>query len=484
MSFVSIPFLILACATFVCYYVAYKIVPQYQWMVLLVASVVFYMFASPVMAIYLAGTIVLTWFCAIALKHFRDNLKLKKLILACCLVLNIGTLAAVKYAGFAAEIFAVSVSFKLIVSLGISFYTFSSTAYCVDVYRGDIEPEKNILRYALFISYFPHISQGPIECYSNLAPQLFTPHEFDLDNLKSGTTRALLGLFKKIIIANNLCRFVDSIYKNPEEFSGLVLAFASVMYTLQIYFDFAGYMDIACGVSECMGIKLTENFRTPYFATSVSDFWHRWHMSLNVFFTRYLYIPLGGSRKGSVRTFLNTLIVFAVSGLWHGADWSFVVWGLYHGFFVALSRPLDEIYGEVRNRLHIDEKSKVWALFRIIRTFTIVTIGWIFFRADSISQAILILKRIATKNFYFGWSWGLVNPKFDVFFWVCMGLELIFMLILERVEYNQRLGEWLRTIKVAPRWGIIYALLLPVVYVLLFSNVQESAAGNFIYFNF
>lgn len=484
MTLISWQFFILCLLTVLVYYLLGRLIPDYQWLVLLAASIVFYVWVSPKLALYLLVTIVLTWFLTIQIGKKEISEELRKILFIICLIIDIGILAVLKYAGFFAGMLFSKGLTGFAVPLGISFYTFQSVAYCADVYRGEIQPEKNLMKFALFVSFFPHISQGPIAAYSRLAPQLYSYNSYNPDNLKYGAERALLGVFKKLVIANNLGAFVDSIYINPEEFSGFVLSAAAVCYTLQIYLDFSGYMDIACGVSKCLGIELDENFRTPYFSRSETEFWRRWHITLSGFFTKYIYIPLGGSRKGKLRTFLNTMIVFLISGLWHGADWSFVLWGAYHGLFVASAKLLGPFYISVEDRLKINTDAVAWKAFQILRTFAIVCIGWIFFRADSISQAFLIIRRIFTRNFYFGWSWGLVNRSFDYFYWIGICTGLILLLILELVETKECFTVWLQKRKLPLRWIVIYSLLVPVIFVALLSSNQHISTGNFIYFNF
>lgn len=474
MSLTSLTYLVFLAMVLLFYYAVERVVPKYQWLVLLAASIVFYSVASWKFLVFLLLSAGITWASALAMEHFN-----RKCILVVSIVLNIGILAVLKYSSFAADtIRTVFPGFgkieKLIVPLGISFYTFQGTGYCVDVYRGKTEPEKSFLRYFLFLSFFPQICQGPIGRYNLLSEQLYQRNRIDWQNVREGSVRIVLGFFKKIVVANHLGMFVDSIYSSPSDYSGIVLLIASLMYTVQIYLDFSGYTDIALGSAQCFGVHLSENFRQPYFAQGVRDFWKRWHISLTSWFRDYLYIPLGGNRVSRFHHCLNILIVFCVSGIWHGADWSFVLWGLLHGTAQIMEMGF--------------RKDKTDSIIRkyasAILTFLFVNFAWILFRASDIKEAFLIISRIFTKNFYFGWSFGVFTHQFDLFFWIAEALAVLICLLIDAVEIKEAFSHWILRKNIVFRWGMLYLLILPVLFVLAFSNVSPSAAGNFIYFNF
>ena len=492
MSFVSWQFLILCFLTVVIYFLLGRVAKNYQWVALLAASVVFYLFASVKLFAFLLFSGITTW--AFPLAFNKCSGARKKALIAVCLFLNLGILAFFKYAG----LFNVT---GLAVPLGISFYTFQSIGYSIDVYRQMVEPEKNFFRYFLYVSFFPQISQGPIGKYSELAPQLYASHSFDAGNLKHGLIRMLLGFFKKIVVANSLGNFVAFIYGSPENYSGVVLAFATFMYAIQLYADFSGYMDIACGFSQIIGIGLKENFQTPYFSKSIAEYWRRWHISLGEWFRDYLYYSVMRSalftkvskalrKSGHKKAAKNIPVIFGLLatwlliGMWHGSDWSFIVHGLYHGTFVILAAVFSGFYGKCRSALKINEDAFGWKLFQVIRTFLIVCFGYVLFRASSLPQALTIYSRIFTKNFYFGWSEGLVNRTFDKFYWICMILSIGFLFCIELIERRKRFADWMDERHAAVRWIIIYVMLLAIVFALMLTAGTATNAGNFLYFDF
>lgn len=500
MSFVSFKFIIFAVLTLAVYFSFGHFSPDRQWVVLLISSYVFYSFASAWYVCFLAFSTLTTWLTPLLMQK-TDDLRKRRLLAAICIACNIAILFFFKYSGFINRLFLNNDSLGLLLPLGISFYTFQSIAYSIDVYRGMVEPERNLLKYALYVSFFPHISQGPIGKYSELAPQLYAPHGISRARLKTGAERMLMGFFKKIVVADNLGRYVDTIYKSPESYSGLVLAFATFIYALQIYADFSGYMDIACGFSECLGIRLKENFITPYFSRSIAEYWRRWHASLGEWFRDYLYYPVMRSRLFSdisrklrknghkkaaknVTVTFGLLITWLLIGMWHGSDLSFIVHGLYHGTFVILAAVLEKFYAGTRSALSINEKSAAWKAFQMLRTFVIVCFGYVLFRASDISQALLIYSRIFTKNFYFGWSEGLINRTFDSFYWVTMACAILFLLIVEVVETKERFSVWLNNQKLPVRWISLYIMMISIALAVILSDGQTVSAGSFIYYNF
>lgn len=482
MSFVTEEFILFIAVVFAVYFAVYRAAPKAQWTVLLAASWVFYAFASLKFCFFLLFSVGTTWGCAL-LTDKAEGKKRKKLILTCCLLMNIGALVVLKYTGLIMNLFGHDGAGKFLLPLGISFYTFQSAGYCVDVYRGKAKPERNFFRYALFVSYFPQISEGPIGRYGALAPQLLAPHGFSYDRFSSGMARAVTGAFKKLFVANTLASFVNTVYSSPESYSGIVLSAAAVFYTFQIYADFSGYIDMALGVSECLGISLAENFKAPDFAVSVNDFWKRWHISLTSWFRDYLYIPLGGNRKGTLRKYLNKMAVFLVSGLWHGADLSFLLWGGLHGAYVVAGEASMPWRNRVVKKLGIKREGLPHRMFCTVRTFALVTFAWIFFRADSISQALLVIRRIFSSFYYDGWSVSIL-AQYDIHYFVTVMIGLLLLIFIEFHEKTGPFSSWLSAKPTAVRWGVLYVLLLCLAYVIIFSNVKAADASNFIYFQF
>lgn len=286
---------------------------------------------------------------------------------------------------------------SLLQPAGISFFTFQAAGYLIDVYRGKYKPEKNFLQFALFVSFFPQLLSGPIGRGDQLLPQYERPKKADFDALRRGFLTMTWGFFLKLCIADRAAVLVNTVYGAFESYSGIFLVFATAVYALQIYGDFAGYSYMAIGGAEMLGIHLPKNFDTPYFAQSVQEFWRRWHISLSSWFRDYVYIPLGGSRCASWKKYRNVLIVFLVSGLWHGALWTFVLWGAIHGFyqiFGGLTKPLREKALDV---LRVNRQAASYKLFRMLITFLLVDLGWLFFRAEGLGTAAAMLKHIVTQ---------------------------------------------------------------------------------------
>ena len=283
---------------------------------------------------------------------------------------------------------------NFLLPMGISFYTFQTLSYTIDVYNQKLKPEKNLAVFALYVSFFPQLVAGPIERAGNLLGQLRSLRDIVSTNFNSAVTRILMGLFKKMVIADRLALFVDPIFDNPHAYDGSLLIIATLFFAFQIYCDFSGYSDIAIGVARLFGIKLMENFNNPYLASSVRDFWSKWHISLSTWFRDYLYIPLGGNRLGKKRMIINLLVVFIISGLWHGANWTFIIWGTLHGLFL--------IGGNSLKRIHFFQTLRQTAFgngIGMLTTFLFVCFAWIFFRANSVSDALYISSAITKIDF-------------------------------------------------------------------------------------
>lgn len=282
--------------------------------------------------------------------------------------------------------------FKVLLPIGISFYTLQLTGYLLDVYKGKILPEKHFGFFALFACFFPQVTAGPIERGGSLLPQLKKQHVFDYNQVADGAKLFAFGLFKKMVIADNLGIIVDRVFGSLPEYKGMSLILVIIIYTWQIYMDFSGYTDMARGVGKMVGINLMENFNLPYLSNSIQDFWRRWHISFSSWLRDYIYFPLGGNRKGLIRTIMNILIVFTLSGLWHGASWSFIVWGMFHGLGISFERILKQLFG---NRISLPNAVK------IIYTYCVISILWVFFRAPTVQDALYVLRYSLTgvKNF-------------------------------------------------------------------------------------
>ena len=361
-------------------------------LILLVASLFFYTWGEAGYVFLMVFSICANWLTGLLLCRYQSSGRRKKLILTLGIVLNLLPLAYFKYGGFILENVGMLSDFlhlapvpgtEIHLPIGISFFTFQALSYLVDIYRNDATPQKNPINLALYISLFPQLIAGPIVRYHDIAVELVN-RKVTVNDFQAGIHRFTIGLAKKILIANTLGAFPDHIYNLPIETIPAPLLWLSMLcYTLQIYYDFSAYSDMAIGLGRMFGFHFLENFNYPYLSRSIQEFWRRWHISLSSWFRDYLYIPLGGNRFGIGRTYVNLLIVFFLCGLWHGASWTFVIWGLYHGFFLILERGP---FGKMLSTLPV--------IIRFIYTFFVVNIGWVFFRASSLDQAILYIKSL------------------------------------------------------------------------------------------
>jgi D-alanyl-lipoteichoic acid acyltransferase DltB (MBOAT superfamily) len=406
-----------------------------QNIILLVASYVFYGTWDWRFLFLLIFSTFLDYYTGAKI-HQSKSKHHRKLWLATSIVINLGFLCFFKYYNFFTQSFAdLLVHFdlkpnmpllKVILPVGISFYTFHGLSYVFDIYNKKIEPTMNFVDYSLFVSFFPLLVAGPIERATHLLPQVKAPRRFDYNLATDGLRQILWGLFKKIVIADSCAVIVDDVFAHPEGYSSLSLATGAILFAFQIYGDFSGYSDIAIGSARLLGFDLLRNFNYPYFARDIADFWRRWHMSLTSWFRDYLYIPLGGSRGSKLKTVRNTIIVFLVSGLWHGANWTFIVWGAYHA---ALFLPLLLLN---KKRMHVHGFSHGFRVLgdigKIFTTFILVTIGWVVFRADSLSAAVKYFSNMISQH-----SARSVFDRHDT-----IVSTLIFILLLVFAEWWQK----------------------------------------------
>ncbi len=413
---------------------------------LLLASYYFYMCWNAKYAILLLVSTVITYMSGLVIEKVKGmdivqqkQTYYKKWVVAICFILNLSILFYFKYINFA---FAVitnvfekihiqlnAPTFDILLPVGISFYTFQALSYTMDVYRDEIYAEKDFFRYALFVSFFPQLVAGPIERSKNLLKQLAVPQKFNFENAREGLLLMLWGFFLKIVLADRIAIFVDTVYGDYQVLSGYFLVVATMLFAVQIYCDFAGYSTIAMGAAKFLSIHLMENFDAPYFSTSIAGFWRKWHISLTSWFKDYLYIPLGGSRKGKVRKYINKMVVFLVSGLWHGASLSFVVWGGLNGLYQIIGEILMPVRDKLVKLLHLHRESMAHKLAHVIGTFILVDFSWIFFRANRLTEALEIIRSMITvKNPWILFDGSLYKCGLDVRnFWlmiICIGILL------------------------------------------------------------
>ncbi len=387
----------------------YFLIPKkMKWPMLLVASYFFYACYQAELIFLIVGTTLVSFFASHVIER-TEKRWLKRLSLTVTLVVCFGVLFFYKYFNFLSgsvsgiiELLGGTPSrleLDLILPVGISFYTFQTLSYVIDVYRGDVKTEKNFFFYALFVSFFPQLVAGPIERPGNLIPQLKESHKFTVENFKKGSKHMLVGFFKKICVADLVSVYVNAVYNSPEKATALGIVIATALFAVQIYCDFSGYTDIAIGCARIMGIRLMKNFDHPYKAESIKEFWSRWHISLSSWFKDYLYIPLGGNRRGKLRHLMNVMIVFLVSGLWHGAAWTFVVWGAIHGVYQIIGALTLKPRNRLLEKIGLSKDALGVKITRRIITFILVCFGWLFFRANSMGDALLLLDTLFT-----GWG--------------------------------------------------------------------------------
>lgn len=375
---------------------------QWRKVFLVVASYLLYMNWKPAFAIVLIGVTLITYWGGQVLERKDESEKIavkRKRLVWLFALMGLLPLLVFKYYNFLNDsltegLATIGLKFALpglnwAVPVGISFFTFQAVGYMLDVYHGRVKAEKNLLDYVLFVSFFPQVTSGPISTAEELMPQIKATHRFDYEQGKQGLKYLLWGMFIKLVIADRLGLFVDTVYANYIHYSGATCFVASIFYTLQIYCDFAGYSLMAIGIARTLGFNLIDNFRRPYLAVSITDFWKRWHISLTRWLTQQIYIPLGGSRCSKLRTYWNIFVTFLVSGIWHGANWTFIVWGVMHGVFQIVEKALGWQKYEGHN----------WAVrgIRMIVTFLLVNFAWVFFRMPNISDAIGVIGRMLTE---------------------------------------------------------------------------------------
>ena len=490
MVFNSIEFLIFFPIVTLVYFVIPKKV-RYIW--LLIASYYFYMSWNPKYALLIVFSTVITYCSGLLLGRLQGEGKdaKRKWCVALSLIINLGILAVFKYGNFLLinlsyllskiGIGVISCKLDLLLPVGISFYTFQALSYTMDVYRGKITPERNLLKYALFVSFFPQLVAGPIERSGNLLPQIRNIAEikvWDFERVRDGFLLMMWGLFQKIVIADRVSVLVDQVINHYESYGFVEISIAVFLFAIQIYCDFGGYTNIARGAAKVLGFELMNNFRQPYLARNIRDFWRRWHISLTSWFTDYLYIPLGGNRKGSLRRYINILIVFAVSGLWHGASWNFVVWGLLHALL--------QIIGDIRNKIFrkssrfLSGKDTFSTRLRnVVITFVLVDFAWIFFVCSGLRHALQLIRQMFSGFYTTGISELGLN---EVNLWIA-GIAILLLLAVDILHEKglsvfalvQKQAVWFRWILYL---GLIWAIVLLGIY------GQAYDTSTFIYFQF
>jgi alginate O-acetyltransferase complex protein AlgI len=479
--------------------ILYFLIPhKFRWFLLLLASCIFYMAFIPIYILILFLTIIVDYAAGIYIEKTEGHKK--KIFLIVSLVVTLAILFVFKYFNFfilnfehIAKILHWNYSLKLlniILPIGLSFHTFQSMSYVIEVYRGNQKAEKNFGIYALYVMFYPQLVAGPIERPQNLLHQFYEEHKFEYQRVTDGLKLMAWGMFKKVVIADRLAAIVNPVYTQAHDQTGLALFIATVFFAFQIYCDFSGYSDIAIGSAQVMGFKLMDNFNRPYFSKSISEFWKRWHISLSTWFKDYLYISLGGNRVSKPRWYFNLFITFLLSGLWHGANGTFVVWGALNGFYLVFSLWTQNIRNKIAHFFRLDKFIILHKYIKILITFALTCIAWVFFRAENIKDAFYILSSIFK-------TWMvifvvIIKNKITVVGSICRSTldvikmnDLIFAITLicfmEFVHIIQRHGSIRHMLREKPavlRWSIYYLIVLGIIFFGVFNKSQ------FIYFQF
>lgn len=459
--------------------VYYLLAHRLRWAWLLAASCYFYMAFVPAYILILFLTIGIDYWVGIKLGHSPPHDRKRWLWLS--ITANLGILLVFKYLAFFTTVFQdVGLlpgslgTFSWLLPIGLSFHTLQAMGYTIEVYRGNQEPERHLGIFALYVLFYPQLVAGPIERPQHLLIQFREKHELEVSNLTRGGRLILWGLFKKVVIADRLAVMVDSIYDHSSIATGPAVLVAALAFSVQIFCDFSGYTDIARGTARTMGFRLMENFNLPYTANSVSEFWRRWHISLSSWLRDYVYIPLGGNKLGFWRKQLNLVITFLLSGLWHGANYTFLVWGLLHAFYQFIEQTVSKLIvnsDEQESRLSLEP-------LKILLTFSAVTLAWIFFRASSLNQAAEML-----SGLFIGWDFeGLLQlPEIvpiTLFDWLINFGLMVFMLVITAYLGHRSVLNWFSVLPAKMRYTVYYFLVIAIVF------LGQSSNKTFIYFQF
>lgn len=464
---------------------------KYRWALLLFASCFFYMFFKPVYILILAFTIVIDYYAGILLESEPDLVKKKK-YLVMSLIANIGVLAVFKYYNFLnTNITGLALMFgyknqlpflNIALPIGLSFHTFQAMSYTIEVYRGKEKAERHFGIYSLYVMFYPQLVAGPIERPQNMLHQFHEKKYFNYNNAVMGMRLMIWGMFKKAVVADRLAMITDPIFNDPHSYSATSIFIAAIFFSFQIFCDFSGYSDIALGSAKVMGFDLMKNFDRPYSAKKISDFWRRWHISLSTWFKDYLYIPLGGNKVSPGRRNLNLFIVFMVSGLWHGANWTFIIWGTLHGFYTVFANVTEHARARIRQAIGLTRIKWLDNSLQRLTTFLLVTIAWIFFRAATVKDALYMIGRVPAM---FG-EWLVIlkgkMPNVDLPYSGAKFVLCVFVIcVMEAVHKLQSKRSINTLVQNQPRyvrWGVYYVFVLAIIYLGVFQNRQ------FIYFQF
>ena len=482
MPFNSLDFAVFLPIVFFLYWFLLKNKLRLQNLLIVVASYVFYGWWDwRFLTLILFSTLV-DYFVGVRLRNEKRALQ-RKVLLWTSIAVNLGLLGFFKYYNFFADNFTEAFSFfgqdikvnslNIILPVGISFYTFQTLSYSIDVYKGKLKPTKNFIAFAAFVSFFPQLVAGPIEKAKNLLPQFYSKRTFIYHNAVDGMRQILWGLFKKVVIADNAAEFANLFFNNSSDYSGSTLLLGGIFFTIQVYGDFSGYSDIAIGTARLFGFELMRNFRYPFFSRSIAEFWRRWHISLSTWFRDYLYIPLGGSRGSTLMKVRNTLIIFLVSGFWHGANWTFIVWGALNTIYflpLLLTKTNRTYLGEIaENRIFPSLKETIL----MVSTFGLIVLSWIIFRAENVGHAMSIFSEIFSSSLF-------TIPAFE-------GkkkaiITLLFIIVFFLIEWSGRKEEFaIANLGITWKRPVRYAFYYTIMFTLVWFKGAEQ---EFVYFQF
>lgn len=471
--------------------ILYFLLPhKYRWFHLLIASCVFYCAFIPIYILVLFLTIIIDYIAGIMIE--KSSGTRRKWFLVLSIFGNVGVLAFFKYFNFfIANINEVLHSFHLsegslpllgiILPIGLSFHTFQAMSYTIEVYRGHEKAERNFGIYSLYVMFYPQLVAGPIERPQNMLHQFYEEHTFTYENVTNGLKLMLWGMFKKVVIADRLAMVTSDVFNKPHDYPAITLLLAAFFFSFQIFCDFSGYSDIALGAAKVMGFKLMVNFNRPYHSRTISEFWKRWHISLSTWFRDYLYISLGGNRVSVPRWYFNLFFVFLVSGFWHGANWTFIAWGALHGFYLVFAIVFEKYGGKLYRITNFHGKHTFHTIMQVLSTFILAMVAWVFFRANTVHDAVYIIGRFpaavkdilhSIKAHQMPWL-----GKLEVDLGLCFSL-IFFMEFIHYLQIKTHLIEYVSRKPIFVRWGIYYTMLL----LILFFGVFHDTA--FIYFQF
>lgn len=487
MQFNSIHFIVFFIIVLTIYFsISYK----YRWVLLLFSSYYFYMCWKPEYVFLIIFSTIIDYYCAIKMGD-NNNRKKRKPYLLISIFTNLGLLFFFKYFNFFNQsfndffnyfnIFYNAPIFNVLLPVGISFYTFQTLSYTIDVYKGNKKPEKHLGIFAVYVSFFPQLVAGPIEKSTHFLPQLNKNYDFDYIRFKEGSLLMIWGFFKKIVIADRLAVLVNTVYNNPTDYQGITLIIATIFFAFQIYCDFSAYSDIAIGAAKIMGYNLIQNFNLPYLSKSIGEFWRRWHISLGAWFKEYVYLPLGGKRVDLSIRIRNIILVFVVSGLWHGANWTFIIWGALHSLFMTSSILFRKIASMFFKDFDVYFKNIFFNFFKVIFTFILVDFAWIFFRANSLKDAIYIIKNIFIIDLNVFSDKSLHNLGLDEKDLYLSILLIIFLIIVQLYQKRMSIIDWILSKNIFLRWSIYF---IAIYSIFTFGYYAQGDSSQFIYFQF